>query len=319
MRARVAVVVPAADPPDLDRCLAALTASDPAADELLVVDDGSQSPIVAPIAGPGVLRLDPRRGPAAARNAGAAATTAEVVVFVDSDVLVAPGTVSALLARLDAAPEAGAIQAIYAEACPVPGFAAAFHNLFQRYNLLSVRDPERFGGLSSFCVAVRRAALDAAGGFDEQVGRPTVEDDNLAHALLRGGWRIHLAPEIEVQHLSRPTVTGLARRMAAMASDKVLSIRRRPGRAAVAPHRTHHRWAFLVGTAAWSGGVVLLPWAPVPALGLCGLGLAVSVPFALTCARIRGPAFGVAAAGATALLCLAAGAGAVHGLCRSRG
>ena len=69
----LAVVVPAADrPASLERCLSALGAGSCVPDELVV----QQGPAGA--------------GPAAARNLGAAATRAEVLVFVDSDVEVRP-------------------------------------------------------------------------------------------------------------------------------------------------------------------------------------------------------------------------------------
>src|SRR5215213_776466 len=65
----LAVVIPATDdPPTLERCLAALEAGDRPPDQLAV------------------QREPPGRGPSAARNAGSEETTAEVLVFVDSDV-----------------------------------------------------------------------------------------------------------------------------------------------------------------------------------------------------------------------------------------
>ena len=69
----MAAVVPATDdPPTLARCVAALRASSAPPDELVVVE----SP--------------PGAGPAEARNAGAAAASAELIAFVDADVEVHP-------------------------------------------------------------------------------------------------------------------------------------------------------------------------------------------------------------------------------------
>src|SRR5687767_11799757 len=69
----IAVVVPATDgPATLGRCLDGIAAASSPADEVIVVDRPAGA------------------GPAAARNTGAARARAEVIAFVDSDVVVHP-------------------------------------------------------------------------------------------------------------------------------------------------------------------------------------------------------------------------------------
>src|SRR4051794_36539448 len=81
----LAVVIPATDdPPDLERCLAALEASEDRPEELIVQQEPSHS------------------GPAAARNLGAAATTADILVFVDSDVEIHPDALTRIRERFAA-------------------------------------------------------------------------------------------------------------------------------------------------------------------------------------------------------------------------
>jgi len=81
------VVVPTKDRPEaLSRCLAALRGLEGA--EVVVVDDGSARQkrvgAVAHDAGAKLVRLE-GKGPAAARNAGVAAATGEVICFTDDD------------------------------------------------------------------------------------------------------------------------------------------------------------------------------------------------------------------------------------------
>ena len=97
----VQVVVPTFDDAAaLHRCLTALTDNL----DVLVVDDGSRHADevagVAAATGAHLLRRPHNDGPAAARNAGAAATSADVVAFVDSDVVVDADALRALLAHL---------------------------------------------------------------------------------------------------------------------------------------------------------------------------------------------------------------------------
>src|SRR3954465_2170240 len=82
---RASVVIPAYNAAGvLPACLAALREQTYPADglEIIVVDDGSEdaTPIIAAAAGARVLR-QPNRGPAAARNQGAAAATGDIVLF----------------------------------------------------------------------------------------------------------------------------------------------------------------------------------------------------------------------------------------------
>jgi GT2 family glycosyltransferase len=313
---RLSVVIPARDEPELRRCVAALLSGDRRAGEVVVIDDGSVDPIADLGEGVIVLREPVAKGPASARNRGAATTSGDILVFVDADVEVGPDTLAALERRLNAGPDFGAIQTVYAPEPGIGGFATAFQNLLQHYNFVSISDPEDFVGLSSYCVAVRREAFDAAGGFDSTITRATVEDDNLGHALVQNGWRIVVATEIEVRHLARFTLGGISRRMARMASDKVRSVRRDPSRGAIPPHKTHHRPGFLLTVVLLPASLVLLPILPPVGVGLLVVVVGLQVPFLRTVLARRGPVFAVASTGAVLLLALAAGLGSVHGLVR---
>src|SRR3954453_8183767 len=97
----VAVIVPARRAaPLLERALAALRAQDFAGEaELVVVDDAStdETARVAGRAGARVVRLAEQSGPAGARNAGIAATSAPLIAFTDADCEPEPGWLSAVV------------------------------------------------------------------------------------------------------------------------------------------------------------------------------------------------------------------------------
>ncbi len=105
----VSVVVPAYGGQDkLDLVLAALARQTYPAEltEVIVVDNGSEPPLRLPGTAPKGARLIrcPEPGRAAARNAGLAEATGEVIHWLDSDVVLTPGAIEAHLRWHHAAP-----------------------------------------------------------------------------------------------------------------------------------------------------------------------------------------------------------------------
>lgn len=179
----LAVVVPATDSPaGLERCLAALGASEYRPDELIVQRDPAHS------------------GPAAARNLGTAATTADVLVFVDSDVEVHPDALTRIRERFAADPALAAVFGAYDDDPADPGLTSRYRNLLHHHvHASAAGDAETFwAGLG----AVRREAFEAAGGFDaDRFTEPSVEDIELGMRLRRQGARIGLDPAVRGRHL----------------------------------------------------------------------------------------------------------------------
>jgi len=98
---------------DLERCLDSVTAAPPRArHEIVVVDNASTdgSPEMVRARWPAVrVIVQPRNvGFAAANNVGIRASAGELILLLNSDTLVPPGAIDALIARLRARPDAGA-------------------------------------------------------------------------------------------------------------------------------------------------------------------------------------------------------------------
>jgi hypothetical protein len=147
-------------------------------------------------------------GPAAARNLAAARARGDVLVFVDSDVLVAPGALAAIAARFESEPELTALLGTYDDAPGADGAVSRFRNLLHHHVHVSSAGPvESFwAGLG----AVRREAFEAAGGFDaDRYPRPAIEDIELGCRLADRGARIELDPSIRGKHLKAWTLRSM--------------------------------------------------------------------------------------------------------------
>ncbi len=198
----------------LPRCLEALKLSRTKSGdslELIVVDDCSSdgSPAVAEAAGAVVLRTPGTMGPAAARNLGAASASGDLLVFIDSDVCVHPGTLARIRDRFESEPDLDALIGSYDDEPAAPGFVSQYKNLLQHY----VHQNGRKEGTTfwSGCGAIRREVFLAIGGFDETYTRPSIEDIDLGCRLLRSGHRIALDPAVLAKHLKRWRLASLVR------------------------------------------------------------------------------------------------------------
>ena len=207
----VSVVVPVYNgSPHLRECLLALEPGP--ASELIVVDDAStdDSAAVALAVGARVVRFNRRRGPAAARNAGAGEAQGEILFFVDADVVVAPEAIGRLLRTFAARPDVSAVFGSYDAAPRAPGVVSRFRNLLHHF-VHQHANPDAFTFWAG-CGAVRRSAFWAVGGFDEaRYARPSIEDIELGHRLRHAGHRILLDKGLQGTHLKRWTLCSLVR------------------------------------------------------------------------------------------------------------
>jgi glycosyltransferase involved in cell wall biosynthesis len=155
------VIVPARNAAaTLAATLAAAAAEQPA--ELIVVDDGSTDATREIAAGQGARVVDgPGTGPGAARNAGAAAASGEVLVFLDADCRPVAGWLAAGLTAL------AGHDLIQGRVEPDP---KAVRSPFER--TLSV--PSAYGLFESANLFVRRELFERLGGFEDWLSGPEV-------------------------------------------------------------------------------------------------------------------------------------------------
>jgi mycofactocin system glycosyltransferase len=255
----VTTIVPVRDGgEELTRLVAALAAEGP----VIVVDDGSRdsSAARAEAAGARVLRHPEPRGPAAARNAGLAAASGEVVAFIDADCEVAPGWRDGLACLL----HAGAGPALVAPRVrsrpgdsPLAGYEEAGSPLDLGPHASLVGPGRRVTYVPAAALIGRRDVLREAGGFDESMRFG--EDVDLVWRLLAAGHRVRYAPSRAVTHRPRPTVAGFARQRAGYGGSAPELVRRHGSSAAPLRASRH-------SVAIWGATALLGPRALVPAL-----------------------------------------------------
>ncbi len=189
--------------PMLKACLASVAALDPPPGEAVVAVDGDDPAVCQTVREHGLRLLccPAAPGVAATRNAGARATTAEFLLFVDSDVLLPQDFVARAAEAFSAQPQASAIIGSYDDAPAAPGTVSRYRNLLHHYTHQLGRAEART--FWAGCGAVRREHFVACGGFSETYTRPSVEDIELGYRLRAAGGCIRLVASWQVKHLKR--------------------------------------------------------------------------------------------------------------------
>lgn len=209
MSAKVSVVVPTYRRNDLlTKCLACLRAQTlPSTEyEVIVADDGPSDATAALVAAwnrqPGApIRYVPvtaTQGPAGARNAGWRMASGAIVAFTDDDCLPEPEWLAAGVA---ACVEADAVTG--RTIVPLPAEPTDFEQ-----NTAGLATAEF---ITANCF-VRKAVLEAVGGFDERYTLAWREDSDLHFALLSAGYQIVREARAVVVHPVRAASWGISLR-----------------------------------------------------------------------------------------------------------
>ncbi len=208
---KLSVIIPVYNrPQDLTQCLEALTRSSRVADEIIVVDDGStdNSAEIASQFGANVVRLATGpHGPALARNRGAKVARGEILLFLDSDVLVHADTLATIERTFDSQKDLCGLFGSYDDSPPIRSIISLYKNLVHHYvHQNSRREASTFW---AGCGAIRRTAFESCGGFDERYVQPSIEDIELGTRMARQGMLLWSCPDILCTHLKEWTFPGL--------------------------------------------------------------------------------------------------------------
>jgi GT2 family glycosyltransferase len=208
---RVRVIIPAHNEAHrIRRCLeTAIPAAREREWEVLVVDDGStdNTAALAESLGAQVIRKPLPLGVAAARNAGAHQSDADVLVFLDADIIAPERTLHVLVDRLVGSTGAHATGAYPAMA---GNTSCAWSTRFDELRAcMAFCRPDRtdvvgFSTFQSECGAILREAFEALGGFSEAHAGVGMEEYDFAHRLERQGYVNVLLRDAPYAHHYKP-------------------------------------------------------------------------------------------------------------------
>ena len=179
---------------------------------VLVVDqnrDDRLDPVLAPFEGRlAMVRLRSSPGLSKARNVGLAHVTGDVVAFPDDDCRYPPSLLAEVIAEFESHPEWAGIS------------VRALDSRGRSSSMLWDRSAGPIGRYSiwrraiSFGIFLRSSAVDAVGGFSEELGQGSGtpwgsgEESDFLLRVVAAGYDVHYEPSLHVTHESPQPTTG---------------------------------------------------------------------------------------------------------------
>ncbi len=186
----------------LEASIKSFVESDPQPFEIILVSDGEEVELPSCFSSCGITQLSTgkKAGPGVARNLGAANASGDLLLFVDSDIIVSKDIVSQIQSEFDNNPGIDALFGSYDTSPSKPNFLSQYRNLLHHF--VHQNGKEQAFTFWSGCGAIRKDAFHAVGGFDgERYPDPSIEDIELGYRLKKEGYSIRLAKQIQVTHL----------------------------------------------------------------------------------------------------------------------
>lgn len=204
-------------------CLQSIAEYTPEPHELIIVDNGSNSPTVDYLKQYSQSRENAQlifnadnKGFAAGNNQGLAAAKGEFVLLLNNDTVVTKGWLKRMLALFERYPQIGLVG-------PMSNYVAGpqlvkdapyrnmkqMHQFAKKWANQHKGQSVEFFRMVGFCLLARRAVVDRIGGLDERFGRGNFEDDDFCIRAALAGFKARIAQDVFVHHTGNQTFKAL--------------------------------------------------------------------------------------------------------------
>jgi glycosyltransferase involved in cell wall biosynthesis len=179
--------------------------------EVIVVDDKSKDRTVQAVksylpkmrrklASAKIVALEQNSGPAKARNIGVSHSKGKIVLFLDSDVILAKGTLKEIITSFRTDPDLYAMTGVWSKIQKSRKFFPKFKALRDWSYWINERDPKNYYYLFSTRVAaINRKLFNRLGGFDVTYKAALIEDIELTYRIAKR-YAVVFNPKAMVYH-----------------------------------------------------------------------------------------------------------------------
>ena len=168
--------------------------------EVIIVDDKStdNSIEIAKNYECKIIELNENKGPAVAKNTGANSASGDILLFVDSDVILKDNAL-VNVDRLYKNDDKNVLQGIYSHEPDYNNITTQYQQSFYCY--YTWKNKEKYTEtLTSMCFAIKKFFFIESGGFNENIKKATAEDEEFGYNLINKNYKLLICRELSVEH-----------------------------------------------------------------------------------------------------------------------
>jgi cellulose synthase/poly-beta-1,6-N-acetylglucosamine synthase-like glycosyltransferase len=220
----------------ITNCLDALSIQTEGRDvEILVVNDGSTDTTLEVVGRYSHVALinQANRGPAAARNHGAAVAKGTILLFTDDDCVPTPNWLSAMTDPFNDQAVIG-VKGVYRtrQQSLIARFVQVEYE--DRYRLMNGHPSIDF--VDTYSAGFRRDHFLEMNGYDTSFPVACAEDAELSYRMSARGWLMRFVPSAVVYHTHPDTLWGYLKKKYKFAFWRMLALRKNPSKAVKDSH-----------------------------------------------------------------------------------
>jgi len=261
----IRVVIPVSSTKPAVACVGALVESSIRSEiEIVVVSDGVAEDELSEALSPYEVKFvnaATARNAGVARNQGARGFGGDILVFLDSDVIVEKQSLEKLVACIRNG-EADAVVGTYSHNVDCLNFWEAYKQLYVS-NAYSRRRGYLYGEFWTALSAIRNCVFRELNGFSTMFAGATGEDTELGHRLSRLGYRVLAVPEAKGRHLKRLDFVALVQNDFRKGIKSFHLLLTNKGRVTDFRHSTSRDIAAVVAAYLVPGVALLWSWLPL--------------------------------------------------------
>ena len=243
---KISIIIPAYNASStLKECLDAIFVSIFKDFEVILVSDNSTDDTVkiAKEYKCKIIELKENKGPAFARNKGAEIAKGDILVFIDSDVIIDKGSISSVVDQF-LNKETNVIQGIYSHEPTYKNLPTQYQQSFYCY--YSWHTSIKYtSSLITNCFAIRKNIFEEVHGFNTNIKGATSEDEEFGYVLLEKGYKIIILREFNGEHRVNYNLKKIIKRNFAIYTDTTKSYLR--NKTYLKKVRQSNYWNILIG------------------------------------------------------------------------
>ena len=166
-----------------------------------------------------IIELPENKGPALARNKGFQVAQGDIILFLDSDVILNKNSLSLIIDKFSLT-EVNAIQGIYSHEPNYKYLATQFYQSYLCYYVWP-ENKKYATTLVTGCFAIRKEIFNKFGGFDVNIENASCEDEKFGYSLIEKGYKVLILRDLQVVHRVNYNVINFIKRRLTQEFDRI--------------------------------------------------------------------------------------------------